>query len=111
MGDKSSNYCYADEDLINAYTAIWAAEDTATVIEAILSFGTSSGKIALKGLAETTFKEWDKLDPSSFLAAMAEAAISWPGHPYRDLNYTDMNSEAGEAAFGELEEELRSQAG
>ncbi len=95
-----SNYCYADTELINAYTTIWAAEDAATVIEAVISWGGAAAKKgALKGAKEglkkiadsTLFKWYDMLDPASFIAAMAEAAINWPGYPYSSLNYTDMH--------------------
>jgi hypothetical protein len=81
LHDEKSNYCYADEGLINKYVTIWAAKDTADVIIAIALWWTGSGLAS---------KIINRVDPTTLAQALAEAAISWPGYPYTDLNYTDM---------------------
>jgi len=113
---NSSNYCYADENLINTYTTIWATEDAATIIEAILSFGVSSGRIVLKEatktLADKVLNIWGFTDPATLFAILAEAAISWPGAPYDELSLDDMEKNVENMeAFNELRQALEEEFG
>jgi hypothetical protein len=111
-GEKS-NYCYADTNLINTYVGIWAAADAARVVEIILSLGVKSGQIVVsKGLQKVAgvINKW--IDPITLAQSIGEAAISWPGYPYSDLNYTDMQS--GSKYYDEyakLNEALQSEYG
>ncbi len=95
---EASNYCYADEDLVNNYVLIWAASDTATVIEAYLTFGASS--VASKIVKHT--------DPVTVAQVIAESAISWPGWPFEGLTYDKMQAGASQCATDHLQEELAS---
>jgi len=116
--EGKSNYCYADTNLVNTYTGIWAAEDIATVLEVVVSWGGAAAKKAgLKGAEagfkkvakSTLFKWYDMLGPASFIAAMAEGAIGWPGFPYSSLSYEDMlENKENTQAFEELKESLES---
>ncbi len=116
MKGERSNFCYADSSLVDAYTAIWAVSDAAVVVEILLTWGASSGRI---GLSETTTKlvkntlgKWTTFDPVTIAQAAAEAYISWPGPPYTTLNYTDIE-EGGRYSepFMELEDALKKQFG
>nr|MBA4405217.1 hypothetical protein [Nanoarchaeum sp.] len=107
-----SNYCYADTALVNAYTTIWATSDILTIAETILTLGTSSAKTGLKLTLKNTLERWGIFDPVTFGQVMAEAAISWPGYPYTDLNYTDMQEGSKNyEGFKELENALKSTYG
>jgi hypothetical protein len=89
-GEKS-NYCYADTNLVNAYVGIWAAADAARIAAIILSWGVESGHIGVsEGVSKVAgwINKW--IDPITIAQSIGEAAISWPGYPYSDLNYTDM---------------------
>jgi hypothetical protein len=110
VGDKASNYCYADENLVNEYTAIWVASDSATVVQTVLSFGVASGRIASEAV-KASLKDWAKIDPVTLMQSLAEAAISWPGWPPppKDMTFDVMNSEAGKAAFANLGEQLKAE--
>jgi len=99
-GEKS-NYCYADDNLINEYVGIWAATDAARILEYF--YGPEKGIFA---------KIWNAVDPITLVQGLAEAAISWPGYPYSDLNYTDMQQ--GSKYYDEynkLNEALQSEYG
>jgi len=116
MNGERSNYCYADSDLINAYTSIWAAGDAAAVLEVIFTWGVSSGKVALKESTKTIVKKtlgtWTTFDPVTLAQAAAEAYISWPGAPFTSLNLTDMEENNENAqAFKDLQESLENQFG
>jgi hypothetical protein len=101
MNDTASNYCYADSNLINAYTAIWFTSDVLTVIETVVTWGISSGKFgtqaakisaeaAGKTAAQQFAQVWKVVDPVTLGQTLAEAAISWPGWPYKSLDYDKM---------------------
>ncbi len=83
----SSNYCYADSNLINQYVAIWAISD-------ILSFMPWSSFLGKLGLAEKLTKTVDKIigiaDPVTLAQGILEGAISWPGYPFAPLTYEDI---------------------
>jgi hypothetical protein len=136
MKGKNSNYCYADSDLINAYTAIWAAADAAQIAEIVLTWAVSSGTIGMDVVAETTeyaeeggnivistqttfgeyvdstIGKWKSFDPVTLFQAIAEGAISWPGPPFKGMNYTDMlSNNENTQAFNELQEDLKSAYG
>ncbi len=112
MEGKRSNYCYADADLINTYTAIWGAADILTIVEVVLSFGTRAAEKGLKATVKQTLGKWSMFDPVTLGQTLAEAAISWPGYPYTSLNYTDIH-ESGTYSepFKDLEESLMKQFG
>lgn len=97
MQGKSSNYCYADEDLINQYFAIWASTEA---LGYVLDFLTVGSKTIVSKLVKET-------DPSNLIQMAAEMAISWPGWPYASLTYEDMQSQSGRAAYNELLEAIR----
>jgi hypothetical protein len=82
LGDQASNFCYADEDLINKYTGIWFASDVATVVESILTAGEAA---VWKSVVKAA-------DPVTLTQALAEATISWPGWPYSDLTYEKLQN-------------------
>jgi ASC-1-like (ASCH) protein len=111
--EGSSNYCYADSNLINTYTTIWATADTATIVEIVLSWGVSSGRIVVKEWVEKAASVVSKyVDPITLVQSIAEAAISWPGPPYTGLNYTDMQEGSKNyEGFKELENALKSAYG
>ena len=105
-GDSASNYCYADIDLVNAYTAIWDASDAATIATAVFSGGgtvaakagslsSKAAKAASKG-AKYAFKE---SDPITLAQAAAEAAISWPGYPWKALGFDEMRDIVAKQGF------------
>jgi hypothetical protein len=112
MKNKNSNYCYADTDLVNAYSTIWAVSDAATVITTVASLGlgsaTSGAELALKNGLD----KWGMADPVTLVQSIAEGAISWPGYPYTGMNYTDIleNNENAQA-FNELQAGLKSAYG
>jgi len=97
MEGKTSNYCYADEGLINQYHAIWISTEALNYVLDVLTAGT-------KTLVESIVKE---ADPSNVIQMVAEMAISWPGWPHSGLDYTDMQSQSGKAAYSELLEKLK----
>lgn len=111
-GEKS-NYCYADTNLVNSYVEIWAAADAARVAAIILSWGVASGEIGVsEGIQKVAgvINKW--VDPITLAQSIGEAAISWPGYPYSDLNYTDMQQ--GSKYFDEyakLSEAIQSEYG
>ncbi len=112
MEGGSSNYCYADTDLINAYTTIWAASDAATVIETVMSLGVRGATKGASLVLKNALSGWGLADPTTFFQCIAEGAISWPGYPYTGMNYTDMlESNENTKAFNELQSKLESAYG
>jgi hypothetical protein len=106
LNDTASNYCYADENLINGYAAIWFASDAGQIIEAVAM---SSVKRAISeaaqagvkaGLKLTLAKVFLDLDPVTLARGFAEAAISWPGWPFKSLTFEEMIKGAGGALGG-----------
>jgi len=81
---EGSNYCYADNELINTYTAIWLTSDVLTLVETVFTGGTS-----------LIAKVWRAADPVTLGQIFAEAAISWPGMPYKTLDFNVMASTKG----------------
>jgi len=101
MKGEASNYCYADEELINQYTAIWFASDVWNIIESYFTAGTATGvKLLIKSIIKYG-------DPSNLVEILAEMAVSWPGYPYKSMNYDTMQSEAGQTAFNDLLRQLK----
>ncbi|MDD5416908.1 MAG: hypothetical protein PHU12_02945 [Candidatus Aenigmarchaeota archaeon] len=88
----TSNYCYADEDLLNQYAAVWAALDWAQMAA---SFGTT--KLAGEGVKKIATYVSDK-DPFTVIQSVAESAISWPGYPWEDMTY-ELMSNGAKACF------------
>jgi hypothetical protein len=81
LNDTASNYCYADEGLINQYGAIWFLSTVGQVVESVASW--YYGGIIAKVI--------NVADPVLLAQAAAEAYISWPGWPFKSLNFTTMN--------------------
>ena len=101
--DIASNYCYADIDLVNAYTAIWDASDAATIITAVFSGGgtvaAKAGSLSSKAATTVSGKaKWavNNADPITLAQAAAEALISWPGSPWKVLGFEEMRDIAAE---------------
>jgi hypothetical protein len=101
---EASNYCYADEGLINTYTTIWALSDVGTAVEFINGFvlnralkkATEEGaKKAIKeGFKSTANKIFNYADPVTLAQGIAEGFVSWPEYPWRPLNYDIMQKYA-----------------
>jgi len=102
LGDSASNYCYADTNLINAYTAIWFTADVLTVVETIVTLGV--GPAAGQGAKALVGSVWKATDPVTLGQVIAEAAISWPGWPYKSLDFQIMQSKAGETVVEVLQD-------
>lgn len=99
MGDKASNYCYADAGLINQYAAIWTGADVATIIEAVATAGATEGvKLMLKSVLKNT-------DPVTIAQAFIEAGISWPGWPFKECVYDTMKNAAPSCGWREATKE------
>lgn len=112
MKGKNSNYCYADTDLVNAYTTIWAASDAATIITTVMSLGVKSAESGAKLVLKNALGKWGLADPVTFFQCIAEGAIGWPGAPYTGMNYTDILENTGNVqAFNELQAGLKSAYG
>jgi len=103
---ETSNYCIADDALINEYTAIWALSDTGTIIQTIsgLSLAKSvktatnvvgATKEQLQVIKESVQSGFrgvsDKIfniaDPVTLAQGIAEGVVSWPCYPWQPLNY------------------------
>jgi hypothetical protein len=115
--ENSSNYCYADSDLINQYTAIWAISD-------ILDFMPWSRALSALGLSadlgEKAFKIGSKTvstvgglvdeivgiaDPATLLQGILEGVVSWPGAPWSPLAYDQMVTAQQNVPKGQFGEE------
>lgn len=112
VGGEASNYCYADEDLIKEYTAIWALSDAATIAQTISGLSLAKSiKTATAGLKESVFRTAiidsvksgvrgtaDKIfniaDPVTLSQGIAEGFVSWPEWPWKPLNYAIMQKYA-----------------
>lgn len=85
--EGASNYCYADSDLINQYTIVWAVTD-------LLDFMPWSSFLGVLKLAKPVTQVVDKIvgtaDPATLLQGILESAISWPGYPWQPLGYQEM---------------------
>ncbi len=78
-GVPASNYCYADEDLIKQYDAIWAGSDVCTIVSA---WFTAGGSAVAKAVSQK--------DLCIIAQAAAEGAVSWPGMPWSELDVKQM---------------------
>jgi len=119
LGDKASNYCYADENLINAYAAVWLVSDAATAADVIYSgyssFGKSasdavlqSGKSTAKGTIGN-FLNW--LDVGTLVQVAGEYYLSWPGHPFKPLTWEQFVTGFREEQISEAEETKKAAGG
>jgi len=85
--NDSSNYCYADSDLINQYVAIWAITD-------FLDFMPWSRFLSILKFAKPVTEVVDKIvgtaDPATLLQGILESVVSWPGAPWAPLGYQEM---------------------
>jgi len=91
LNDTASNYCYADEDLINAYAWAWFASDVTDVVQLVVMGTKKYATGALKtAIQSKIWKIFDWVDPSSLIQAGIEQAISWPGEPYKPLTWKQM---------------------
>lgn len=96
MNGTASNYCYADEGLVNTYTAIWAASDVATIITTLTGVGTVQKALKLPQEAMKLVGQVINIaDPVTLAQGIAEGFVSWPGWPFQPLNYTQMIGAAG----------------
>jgi len=96
LGDSASNYCYADEGLINQYTAVWLGSDAATIITTITGFGVASDAVKLIG------KIINIADPVTLAQGIIEGAISWPTWPYKALTYQQIIANSGKVGLKEI---------
>jgi len=97
MEGKASNYCYADQELVNRFMIIWLATDVLNVVEAVFSTGSSS---MIKSVVS-------QADFANLIQIVTEAASCWPGYPYKDMTYDIMQSEVGSAAYNDLAQQLK----
>ena len=102
MNDTSSNYCYADEDLINQYAAIWFLSTAGEIAQSVSGYSvkkaiSTAAKTSIKNSVAKTFLD---IDPVSLLQGLAEAWISWPGWPFKSLTWETMTGESGSIALG-----------
>jgi hypothetical protein len=98
IGDSASNYCYADSNLVNQYTEIWFASDTATLITSILPF------LKLpKAATELVGKIIGYGDPITLAQGIAEGAISWPSWPFKTLTWEQISANSGKIGIKEIE--------
>jgi hypothetical protein len=86
VGD-ASNYCYADTNLINQYTAIWAIAD-------FLDFMPWTRFLSTIGLAQKAVDVTGEIigiaDPVTMIQGILEGAVSWPGSPWKPLGWNEM---------------------
>ncbi|MBU3904566.1 MAG: hypothetical protein KJ906_00245 [Nanoarchaeota archaeon] len=112
----ASNYCFADESLVNRYAAIWAISDYTDVALSLVSMGTF--KIGGK-VVEITAKESLKtfagktidLDVVTIGQSLVEAAISWPGYPFEDMTFEKMKAGTDTCTYGKFQEEMKKLTG
>ncbi|HLC51349.1 MAG TPA: hypothetical protein VJH90_03190 [archaeon] len=74
----ASNYCFADESLVNSYLAVWTGSDACTVIQSAIPGGAAWTAV------KTVF---NVADPCSLIQVAGETTLAWPGQPWKDLNY------------------------
>jgi hypothetical protein len=111
MGGNASNYCYADDALIHEYTAIWFGSDIMTLVTTFLSFG---GTRVLPKAVQSTIKNsvtaFNKVvkvaDPVTFGQCLLEAAISWPGYPYKSMGKDELAAAATGVTWNNLKQTL-----
>lgn len=100
LGDSASNYCYADTNLVNQYTAVWAISD-------FLDFMPWTRFLKTIGLAEKAAEAVGKTigiaDPVTLIQGIVEGAISWPGYPWTSLTIEEMQKFAGNVTIKELQ--------
>jgi len=105
----ASNYCYADTNLVNSYTLIWATSDLLSflpyekIFEAVGLPAKTITKLAGTGEEKGIL---NKYDPATVIQAVLEAAVSWPGYPWKQLDYQTMQQSANKCAFPQLQEEV-----
>lgn len=78
----TSNYCYADKDLIDKYSALWLGSDILTFIPVVGEF-------------------------APIIQAGGEIYLNWPGAPFAELTYDAMNKAAGACVWKPAEEALK----
>jgi len=119
LGDKASNYCYADENLINAYAAVWLVSDAATAADVIYSGYSSFGKSASDAVLESAkstakgtignFLNW--LDIGTLVQVAGEYQLSWPGQPFKPLTWEQFVTGFREEQISEAEEAKKAAGG
>jgi hypothetical protein len=95
LNDTASNYCYADENLINTYGAIWFLSTLGQIAESVAtwSIGKAAQEAGRMSIQQTFAKTiLDKVDPVLLAQAFFEAYISWPGWPFKSLTFETMNA-------------------
>ena len=96
LGDSASNYCYADINLVNQYTAVWAISDVATVITVITGWGAAKGAVAIAKQVINI------ADPVTLVQGIVEGAISWPTWPFKTLTWEQIAANAGKVGIKEI---------
>lgn len=96
LGDSASNYCYADSNLINEYTAIWLGSDVTTIVTTITGIG------AAEGAMEIVNKVFATADPGTLAQGIIEGAISWPGWPFKELTWEQISANSGKIGIKSL---------
>jgi hypothetical protein len=101
MNDTSSNYCYADEELINQYAAIWFLSTAGDIAQSVSGYSVKKviSQAAKKSIKNTVAKTFLDIDPVSLLQGFAEAWISWPGWPFKSLTWESMTEQSGNIAL------------
>lgn len=97
MEEKASNYCYADQELINQYTLVWIGTD---VLDIVLTYFSAGSYPLLSKIVSFT-------DPAELAQVGAEMVLAWPGYPWEDMSYTVMDSESGQIGYNEMLEKLK----
>ncbi|MEM3609834.1 MAG: hypothetical protein QW076_02925 [Candidatus Anstonellales archaeon] len=80
---EASNYCIADNNLINLYYTIWTTSDIVTLTSWLWSG-------PLKSMSELLNKIIKVTDPVTLAQGIAEGLISWPTSPWQPLTYEIM---------------------
>jgi hypothetical protein len=120
VNGTASNYCYADSDLVNTYTEIWAASDALTLVQFIT--GIAAAKVAAKAaqgavkLAQPTITQAvknsfkltasnviDMVDPVTLCQGIAEGFVSWPGWPFQQLTWETIRKYASSVGIKEIQ--------
>jgi hypothetical protein len=88
-----SNFCYADEGLINQYALVWGISDAIQLVPWSWAFG----KLGLSSISKTLGSKIDTfannvMDPVTLVQGILEGVISWPLAPYLPLGMTTMHS-------------------
>lgn len=116
---EASNYCYADEGLVNQYVTIWFLSDVGTVIQSVNGFvigrelkgAQQIADVADRSLVISAVKSSynyiaDKVfmitDPITLAQGIAEGAIGWPGLPFKPLTWEQISKYGSKIGIKEI---------